>query len=191
MSKSKTKRSAGIKLLLILPLAILLFLSFTMNTAVLSQDSNEDLPASPVVEENVRVPQPETVAEVPSVIKPPVQPQKQQEEDIYTVVKYMPEFPGGREKLFEYLANNIKYPEEAVKNKIEGTVFITFVIEKDGSVTNIELLRGIDKACDEEAVRVVKNMPKWKAGKLEDGSKCRVQFNLPIKFNLESDKKEK
>jgi len=93
----------------------------------------------------------------------------------------MPEFPGGRKNLMNYLAKNITYPEEALKAKIEGRVFVSFIVEKDGSITHIKILRGIGHGCDKEAVRVVKNMPRWIPGK-EKGKPVRCIFNLPLKF---------
>lgn len=109
------------------------------------------------------------------------------EEDIFQVVEKMPEYPGGEQARALYMVNSIKYPDAARKSGLQGTVYVTFVIEKDGEVTNVKVLRGIGGGCDEEAVRVVKNMPKWKPGE-QKGEPVRVQFNVPIKFAL-SDKK--
>ncbi len=106
------------------------------------------------------------------------------EEEIFTVVESMPEFPGGETKLYRYLRQNIEYPQIANESGIQGRVFVTFVVEKDGSITDVQVLRGIGGGCDEEAVRVVKSMPKWKAGK-QRGKPVRVQYNLPIKFTLQ------
>ena len=96
----------------------------------------------------------------------------------------MPSFPGGMNKLMEYLQNNLRYPQLAKELNIQGRVFLTFVIEKDGSVTDIKLLRGIGGGCDEEAIRVVNNMPKWTPGS-QRNRPVRVQFNLPVNFRLE------
>lgn len=103
---------------------------------------------------------------------------------VFIVVEEMPEFPGGRKQLMSYLGKNIIYPEAAKNDEVSGRVFITFVIEKDGSVNEVKLLRGIGSGCDEEAIRVVSSMPKWKPG-LADGNPVRVQYNLPIKFQLQ------
>ncbi|MEZ5172727.1 MAG: TonB family protein [Bacteroidia bacterium] len=102
---------------------------------------------------------------------------------IFTIVEQMPEFPGGEEKLFEYLGKNIKYPAMARENGITGTVYVTFVVEGNGKITDVKKLRGIGGGCDEEAIRVVKSMPEWKPGK-QNGKSVRVQYNLPIKFTL-------
>jgi len=107
-----------------------------------------------------------------------------EEAPIFIVVEAMPVFPGGEEKLYEYLFNNMKYPVMAKESQISGTVYVTFVIEQDGSVTAARLLRGIGGGCDEEALRVVRSMPKWKPGK-QRGKPVRVQYNLPVKFILE------
>jgi periplasmic protein TonB len=111
---------------------------------------------------------------------------KQEEEEevqIFTVVESMPSFPGGEAARIEYLNNNIKYPQMARESGIQGRVFVTFVVERDGSVTDVKVLRGIGGGCDEEAVRVIQNMPKWEPGK-QRGKPVRVQFNMPILFKL-------
>ncbi len=102
---------------------------------------------------------------------------------IYTVVEKMPEFPGGFKKLMVYLGDNINYPEAAKKAGIYGRVFVSFVVEKDGRINEVKVLRGIGSGCDQEAIRVVKSMPNWKPG-LFDGKPVRVQYNLPIKYAL-------
>ncbi|MEI7595793.1 MAG: TonB family protein [Bacteroidota bacterium] len=104
--------------------------------------------------------------------------------EVFTVVEQMPEFPGGQEDLYKYLGENIKYPEIAKQSGISGRVFVSFVVEPNGSVSNIKILRGIGGGCDEEAVRVIKGMPKWKSGK-QNGKPVRVSFNLPVNFQLQ------
>jgi len=96
----------------------------------------------------------------------------------------MPEFPGGHEAMMKYLSGQIEYPEEAVENGVQGAVFVTLVVETDGRLNDVKVLRGIGAGCDEEAVRVVKDMPNWKPGKL-DGTPVRVQYNLPIRYVLQ------
>lgn len=107
-----------------------------------------------------------------------------EDDEIFVVVENSPEFPGGNDSLYAYIGRNIKYPETAKKEKIQGRVFVTFVIEKDGQVSSAKILRDIGGGCGEEAIRVVKNMPKWKPG-TQRGNPVRVQFNLPIMFQLE------
>jgi TonB family protein len=103
---------------------------------------------------------------------------------IFTVVEVMPEYPGGIEAMMKFIAQNIKYPEQAKSNQIEGRVFINFVVEADGSVSGVNVLRGIGGGCDEEAVRVAEMMPRWTPG-YQRGQAVRVSFNLPVKFELE------
>ncbi|HBG71911.1 MAG: hypothetical protein A2W93_05010 [Bacteroidetes bacterium GWF2_43_63] len=105
------------------------------------------------------------------------------EAEIFTIVEEQPGFPGGESSLMDYLRNNIKYPQLARESNIQGTVFVTFVVEPNGAISNVKILRGIGGGCDEEATRVVKNMPSWTPGK-QRGKPVRVQFNLPIRFIL-------
>lgn len=107
-----------------------------------------------------------------------------EEATIFTVVESMPEFPNGMKELYIYLGNNIKYPVMAKESGIQGKVYVTFVVEKDGSITDVKVLRGIGGGCDEEAIRVVAAMPKWKPGK-QRGKPVRVQYNLPVRFTLQ------
>ncbi len=105
------------------------------------------------------------------------------EDVIFTVVEDQPGFPGGEEARIRYLTENLRYPQMAREAGIQGTVFVTFVVERDGSVTDVRVLRGIGGGCDEEAVRVVRNMPRWTPGR-QRGQPVRVQFNMPIRFVL-------
>jgi len=107
-----------------------------------------------------------------------------EEAQIFMVVESMPEYPGGEPALYKYLAENIKYPQMAKESGIQGRVFVTFVVERNGSVTDVRVLRGIGGGCDEEAIRVVQSMPNWTPGK-QRGKSVRVQYNLPVKFTLQ------
>lgn len=106
------------------------------------------------------------------------------EEEIFTIVETNPSFPGGEAKMYKYLGQNMKYPPIARDNNIQGRVYVSFVVEKNGNITDVRVLRGIGGGCDEEAIRVVKAMPKWSAGK-QRGKPVRVRFNLPIVFKLQ------
>ena len=106
------------------------------------------------------------------------------EQEIFKIVEEMPSYPGGEQKLMEYVAKNIKYPQIARETGIQGRVYVNFVVEPDGSVSNVSVLRGIGGGCDEEAIRVVTNMPKWKPGK-QRGKAVRVQYMLPVNFKLQ------
>ena len=94
-----------------------------------------------------------------------------------------PEYPGGINAMYEFIQKNLKYPESAKNKGIEGRVFVQFVVEKDGSLTSFQVLRGVSDDIDAEAVRVLKMMPKWKPGMM-DGKPVRVQFTMPFKFQL-------
>lgn len=107
----------------------------------------------------------------------------QQEEKVYEVVDEQPSFRGGEKARMRYLVEAINYPDEAVDNGIEGVVFVQFVVEKDGSVSNVKLLRGVHDLLDEEALRVVSGMPSWNPGKV-DGKPVRVLQTLPVRFRL-------
>ena len=106
-----------------------------------------------------------------------------EEPEIFTIVEDMPSFPGGEAKLYEYLGKNIKFPPMAKDAGIQGIVFVTFVVKENGAIDGVRVLRGIGGGCDEEAVRVIKNMPSWKPGK-QRGKNVRVQYNMPIRFIL-------
>lgn len=110
---------------------------------------------------------------------------QEQEEEVFTVVEEMPEFKGGRKELFKYLQENIKYPETAKKDSIQGTVFVSFVVGKKGEIENAKILRGVRKDLDQESIRVVSEMPNWEPGK-QSGKAVRVMFNLPIKYKLDA-----
>ena len=105
-------------------------------------------------------------------------------DEVFKVVEVDPEFPGGEEALYKYLAENIKYPIMAKNNKVEGRVYITFVIEKDGTVSDAKVLRSVNEELDAEALRVINAMPKWKPG-TQRGVPVRVQYNIPITFKLQ------
>ena len=110
------------------------------------------------------------------------------EKDVYVAVDNEAEFPGGMEDLMKWLNDHIVYPKEAEKEGIQGRVIIKFVIEADGSVTNPEIIRGVSPALDKEALRIVSEMPKWQAAKV-NGKEVASYFHLPIVFRLNKDKK--
>lgn len=116
------------------------------------------------------------------------------EEEVVELINYVekqPEFPGGTDSMFAFIQRNIRYPEEAKKSGIEGRVFVTFVVEKDGQVSDAKILRDIGGGCGEEAIRVVNIMPKWLPGSLRIGGEpARMQFNLPVMFKLKKEDKK-
>ena len=107
-----------------------------------------------------------------------------EETKIFTVVEQMPMYPGGDAALMGYLRDNIKYPTVAAENGVQGRVVVGFVVERDGSITDVKILRGVDPSLDREAMRVVKNMPKWTPGK-QNGSAVRVKYQVPVSFRLQ------
>ena len=106
------------------------------------------------------------------------------EDEVFTMVEVMPKFPGGQAGLFQYLARSIKYPVIAQKSKEQGRVIIQMVISKDGSLSNIKVLRSVSPSLDAEAVRVVGNMPKWEPG-MQKGQPVSVKYTIPIVFRLQ------
>ena len=103
---------------------------------------------------------------------------------VYQIVEEMPKFPGGEDALMDYVSKNVVYPKEAQEKGISGRVFVGFIVEKDGSVSDVKVLRGIGGGCDEEAVRVISGLPKWKPGK-QEGKPVRVSYQMPINFKLQ------
>ena len=143
------------------------------NTArgVVNQEGSDDVDKFEAVKEQVIVKEPE--------------PEKPKEEEIFVAVEQPAEFPGGQAALMKWLSNNIRYPEAAQQNDIQGRVVVKFVVEKDGSVGHAEIARGVDKDLDREALRVVNKMPKWQPGK-NNGVAVRSYFNLPVTFRLQN-----
>ena len=115
-------------------------------------------------------------------------PQDKQKDNakVYDVVEKMPSFPGGMPALFEYLCNNVHYPKVAEEKKVEGRVIVTFVVGKDGSISNAELVRSVSEELDAEAIRVVSSMPKWQPG-TQNGKPVNVKFTVPVTFKLKGD----
>lgn len=121
--------------------------------------------------------------EIPAVIAQQPDEERIVEPEIFRVAESMPEFPGGEAAMRSFLSTNIKYPPLARELGIQGKVYVNFVVETDGSITKLKLFRGIGGGCDEEALRVVRSMPKWTPGK-QIGKAVRVEFTLPIHFKL-------
>lgn len=145
----------------------------------------QEIPDEVEIEEKIEVNfdvdvQEETVIKEVVIADAPV---VEKADEIFDVVENSPEFPGGMEAWNEYLRKNLKYPTQARRMGIEGTVYVVFVVNTDGTVQDVELLRGIGGGCDEEALRVVKGAPKWTPGK-QRGRPVRVRMRLPIRFKL-------
>lgn len=115
---------------------------------------------------------------------PPPAPKPEVATKIFDVVEEMPSFPGGNGALMSYLASNIKYPVVAQENDVQGRVIVSFVVERDGSISDVRVARSVDPSLDREAQRVVKSMPRWKPGK-QNGSAVRVKYTVPVVFRLQ------
>ena len=114
-----------------------------------------------------------------------IQPKKlQSDEQVFFVVEEMPEFPGGEMALRQFMANNVDYPDDAQKGGIQGKVYVTFVVSKDGSVADAKIARGVNPSLDAEALRVVNSLPKWKPG-MQKGKAVNVSYTVPINFVLQ------
>ncbi|MBQ6724973.1 MAG: energy transducer TonB [Bacteroidales bacterium] len=139
----------------------------------------------PVVGDVIALDSIETTDTISDTTKQLASDAKMEDEDlIFGMMERMPEFPGGEEAMYEFLAKNLKYPQAAKDSNIQGKVYIQFVVDKDGTIINPKVARDIGGGCGEEALRVVKMMPKWKPGD-QRGEKIRTQLTLPIIFELE------
>ena len=180
MTKNKSRRRSQLKVLLALPLTLLLIAAFTYS-----------LPASELVKKISS-----SAAEFPQTTSSPIattpdtlSPERQ----VYQVVDHMPQFPkvpgapGGTSGLMNYLQDNVIYPASARKAGEQGIVYITFVVEADGQITNVKVLRGLGEALDKSALDAINGMPAWEPGK-KDGEAVAVQFTMPIKFTLDAEK---
>ena len=143
------------------------------NTArgVVTQEGSDDADKFKAVQEQVVVKEPE--------------PEVKKEEEIFVAVEQQAEFPGGQGALMKWLSQNVRYPETAQQNDVQGRVIVKFVVEKDGSIGTATILKGVDKDLDREALRVVKKMPKWQPGK-NNGVAVRSYVNLPVVFKLQN-----
>ena len=119
------------------------------------------------------------IADLKQVVTQAAEPEK-----VFDMVEQMPTFPGGQQELMAYLGKNIKYPTIAQENGTQGRVIIQFVVERDGTITDVHVARGVDPYLDKEAVRVVQSMPKWIPGK-QNGKAVRVKFTVPVMFRLQ------
>ena len=115
---------------------------------------------------------------------PPPAPKPEVSNKVFDVVEEMPSFPGGQGALMSFLNSNIKYPVVAQENGVQGRVIVGFVVERDGSITDVKVMRSVDPSLDREAQRVVKAMPRWKPGK-QNGAAVRVKYTVPVVFRLQ------
>ena len=119
------------------------------------------------------------------IAQPVEQPKHEEENKVFDIVEEMPSFPGGMGALNKYLHDNVHYPVVAQENGVQGRVTISFVVEKDGSVTDVKVAKSVDPSLDKEALRVVRGMPRWTPGK-QNGATVRVKYNVPVVFRLQN-----
>lgn len=143
---------------------------------------NDDLIEIPEISLNTEGDETTPIPEPPPIVQVPDKYEDSYAPFIY--VEQMPEFPGGPRAMFEFLSRNVRYPRLAQETGIQGTVFVSFIVEPDGSISNIKVLRGIGGGCDEEAIRLYSSMPRWKPG-IQSGRAVRVQFSASVTFRLE------
>lgn len=136
---------------------------------------------------DIRVEDDQTQRQVQTYVPPPPPKPKVEEvtDEVFVVVEEQPEFPGGQSAMTKFLYDNIRYPIIAQENGIQGRVICNFVVERDGSITDVQVVRGVDPSLDKEAVRVIGQMPRWKPGK-QRGAPVRVRFTLPVVFRLQN-----
>jgi protein TonB len=136
-----------------------------------------------IVEDDVEIEDEIEIEDTESDEDVEIEIEEEDDEEFFMVVENMPEFPGGDLGLMKYIQKNVKYPAIAKEYNITGKVYVSFIVDKKGSVTNVKIVRGVDKNLDAEAIRVVKSLPKYKPGK-QRGKSVRVMFTIPINFTL-------
>jgi protein TonB len=136
-----------------------------------------------IVEDDVEIEDEIEIEDTESDEDVEIEIEEEDDEEFFMVVENMPEFPGGDLGLMKYIQKNVKYPAIAKEYNITGKVYVSFIVDKKGSVTNVKIVRGVDKNLDAEAMRVVKSLPKYKPGK-QRGKSVRVMFTIPINFTL-------
>ena len=169
-NKQKTNRFAGYKYLLFVPLAFALM--FMNSCKRKPKVQKQEMEHTRVV---VKAESAEDTAQIKNV---------ESTEKTFEVVEQMPTFSGGDAALMKYLSENIKYPKAAEKAGEQGRVVVNFIVEKDGAISNVNVVRSVTPTLDAEAVRVIKAMPKWVPGK-QDGQFVRVKYNVPVSFRLQ------
>ena len=149
-----------------------------------AEDLDKDVAVGAKDQEGVKDRTVEAIRNDIAVNVPKEEPKQEVAQKVFDVVEQMPMFPGGPAALKEYLAKNVKYPIPAQENGISGRVVISFVVETDGSITQVQVAKPVDPLLDKEAARVVSSMPKWVPGQ-QNGQKVRVKYNVPVNFKLQ------
>jgi len=184
MNKKRTRNIGKTKYAIFISLAAFLMLvSNSEAVAKVTSKLTENLNVSSTKNELV----PEIVPYTPAPITHVTDSTIPIKSNVFTAVEEMPKYPGGDQELFKYLATNLKYPVEAQKNKVEGKVYIRFIVTENGDIDKATVMRSLNKDCDEEALRVIKGMPKWEPGK-QNGVNASVYYVIPIHFSLNKNK---
>lgn len=168
MNKKKTRATGRIKYALFVPLAAALLVA--SNISCISSEKKDGQ-----AETTVPVEQKEAPVTAPA--------QANDTEQVFQITEQMPEFPGGMAECLKFIGEHVNYPQKAQENGIQGRVTVQFTVEKDGSITNAKVLRGVDPELDKEALRVISSMPKWTPGK-QRGKAVRCSFSVPVRFQL-------
>ena len=176
---SRWKRLRALAVVPVIALALLAFANPRIDAAAIVADEQPTVaPSSQSEEAPVMV---ENTVDEPAPAVP------EQKSEIYETVEQLPEFPGGQQAMIEFLSSNVRYPEKAAKNNIQGRVLVRFVVEKTGEISNIEVVRSVDEELDAEAIRVIKSMPNFTPGR-QDGKPVAVWYTLPLIFKLNESK---
>jgi hypothetical protein len=147
--------------------------------------SEEDMLLGEILTESDRITdEPFSEEEITPIIAPEAEESELESDIAFDVVEQMPEFPGGMSALMKYITTNLQYPAAAKKAGTQGRVIVQFVVERDGTITNAKAVRSVESSMDEEAVRIINTMPKWKPG-MQRGKTVRVKFTVPVMFRLE------
>ena len=181
LRKGTTKRNVW-SIIIVALAAVLLFLGLQLQKMAQANKTVENTQAVELA--RLQEKKKEAKVEKKEEIKAPEPPKHVEETKIFTVVEQMPLFPGGDAALMAYLRDNIHYPTVAAENGVQGRVVVGFVVERDGSITDVNVLRSVDPSLDREAMRVVKGMPRWTPGK-QNGSAVRVKYQVPVTFRLQ------
>jgi TonB family protein len=167
-TQKQSNALATLKKYLILPFSVLIFSAFSCNNNDIQKKENAGIEAS--LKQLSRMELAESLG-VNNTTEP------------YVVVPRMPQFPGGEKEMMNFIKTNIKYPEKARKDNVEGTVIVDFVINREGNITDTKILRSTDKSLTKEALKIIHSMPKWAPG-IQEGESVSVSYALPISFNL-------
>lgn len=171
MNQTKTPALKSVKYLAVFPLALLLI---TLNSCLSKEKKSDESTTT------------ETVGSLPETPAASPEAATEEKEEVFVVVEEQPLYPGGNSAMMKFLADNIKYPVEAQEKGIQGRVITNFLVEKDGSLSDVRIVRGIDPLLDNEAIRVIQTMPRWNPGR-QKGREVSVRFTLPVVFRLQED----